>query len=143
MKSLARNHILLLVITLLSYDAIAQTLYIYGGQKHDVYLGCLNCDNYNSKSIWNEYGTYGSSYSSNSIWNEYGTYGSDYSQYSPWNEYAKNPPVIVDKQGDFYGYLTLNEYKANRAEFELALVLYKYYDLIRDDVSTWYKKIFE
>jgi len=31
-------------------------LHIYGGKDHDVYLGCLNCDNYDSNSIWNAYG---------------------------------------------------------------------------------------
>ena len=44
-----------------------------------VYLGKLVTNKYDTDSIWNEYGTYGSQYSSNSIWNEYGTYGSAYS----------------------------------------------------------------
>ena len=83
----------------------AQTLLIYGGSDHDVFLGKLNADCYDSESIWNEYGTYGSKYSSKSIWNEYGTYGSEYSSYSPWNEYASTPPVVVDSRGNFYGYL--------------------------------------
>ena len=48
-----------------------------------------------------------------------------------------------DKEGNFYGYFTVNEYKAKRADFGLALTIYKYYDLIRDDVSKWYDKIFE
>ena len=77
----------------------AQTLLIYGGSDHDVFLGKLNADCYDSESIWNEYGTYGSEYSSKSIWNEYGTYGSEYSSYSPWNEYASTPPVVVDSRG--------------------------------------------
>lgn len=37
----------------------AQTLLIYGGSDHDVFLGKLNADCYDSESIWNEYGTYG------------------------------------------------------------------------------------
>lgn len=40
----------------------SQTLYIYGGEDHDVFLGKLNASKYDSKSIWNEYGTYGSEY---------------------------------------------------------------------------------
>lgn len=119
-----------------------KALHIYGGQSHDTYLGCLNCSDMDKNSIWNEYGTYGSSYNANSIWNEYGTYGSEYNQYSPWNAYSSNPPVIVDKEGNFYGYFTVNEYKDKRAEFELALTIYKYYDLIREDVSKWYDKLF-
>lgn len=121
----------------------AQELYIYGGKDHDVCLGCLTCSEYSSESIWNEYSQYGNEYNSNSIWNEYGTYGNEYSQYSPWNEYGSNPPVIVDKEGNFYGYFTVNKYKRNRAEFDLALIIYKYYDLIRKDVTAWYRKIFE
>lgn len=120
-----------------------QTLHLYGGNNHDVYLGCLNCDSYDSNSIWNEYGTYGNSYNSKSIWNEYGTYGNEYNSNSPWNEYSNDSPVVVDKDGDFYGYFTLNEYRSKRADFKLALTIYKYYDLIRDDVGKWYDKIFE
>ena len=121
----------------------AQHLHIYGGKNHDVYLGCLTCNDYSSESIWNEYSKYGNEYNSNSIWNEYGTYGNEYSQYSPWNKYGSNPPVIVDKDGNFYGYFTRNEYKGKRADFDLALIIYKYYDMIREDVTAWYKKIFE
>lgn len=121
----------------------SQTLHLYGGDNHDVYLGCLNCSNYDSDSIWNEYGTYGSSYNSKSIWNAYGTYGSEYNSYSPWNSYSNDPPVVVDKDGGFYGYFTVNEYKSDRADFDLALIIYKYHDKIREDVSGWYDEIFE
>ena len=131
------------IILIVGINASAQTLHLYGGDNDDVYLGCLNCDSYNSNSIWNEYGTYGSSYNSKSIWNEYGTYGSEYNSNCPWNEYGTNPPVVVDKQGNFYGYFTVNEYNSKRADFNLALTIYKYYDLIREDVDEWYDKIFE
>ncbi len=53
-------------------------LLIYGGQDHKDYLGKINASKYDSESIWNEYGKYGSRYNSKSIWNEYGTYGSKY-----------------------------------------------------------------
>ena len=131
------------IFTLFSLNSFSQTLHLYGGSNSDVYLGCLNCNNYDANSIWNEYGTYGSEYNSNSIWNEYGTYGSEYNSYSPWNEYSSTPPVVVDVDGNFYGYFTLNEYKGDRADFGLALTIYTYYDLIRDDVGEWYDKIFE
>lgn len=121
----------------------SQTLHIYGGQNHDQYLGCLNCNDYDNNSIWNEYGTYGSNYNSMSIWNAYGTYGGEYNNNSPWNPYGTNPPVVVDKNGDFYGYFTVNESTSKRANFSLARSIYKYHDMIKDDVSKWYKKIFE
>jgi hypothetical protein len=123
-------------------NILAQELLLFGGENHKQFLGCLNCGSYDSNSIWNEYGTYGSSYSQNSIWNEYGTYGSEYSSYSPWNEYANNPPVVVDHEGNFYGYLTINAYHDKRAEFRIAKILYQYYDLIREEPEKWYEKIF-
>ena len=135
---------LFLILLLITFQGIiAQTLHLYGGKSHQIYLGCLNCNQYDSNSIWNEYGTYGNQYNTNSIWNEYGTFGSEYSSFSPWNEYASYPPVIVDEDGNFYGYLTVNEFNNKRADFDLALILYKYHDLIKDNVGKWYEKIFE
>jgi len=89
-------------------------LMLFGGENNNVYLGCLNCSEYSVESLFNDYGSYGSEYSSTSIWNQYGTYGSRYSQYSPWNTYALNPPVVVDENGNFYGYFTVNKYHAQR-----------------------------
>lgn len=140
MKKILLTAFLSLVISALVQG---QTLHIYGGNNHDVYLGCLNCNKYDKNSIWNAYGTYGSKYNSNSIWNAYGTYGSKYNSASPWNSYSNDPPVIVDKDGGFYGYFTTKKYKSKRADFDLVEVLYEYHELIRDDVSKWYDKIFE
>lgn len=131
--------ILFSIICLTSYS---QTLHLFGGSNHDIYLGCLNCDNYNSSSIWNESGKYGSNYNPNSIWNKYGKFGNEYNSESPWNSYGGNPPVVVDMDGNFYGYFTINKSKSKRATSDLALVIYEYYDLIRDDVSLWYNKLF-
>jgi hypothetical protein len=138
-----RNIFLGLIIVLFSLPTSAQTLHIYGGRNHDVYLGCLNCSDFNHKSIWNEYGDYGSVYSEYSIWNEYGDYGDEYSDYSPWNSYADNPPVLVDIYGGFYGYLTTNKYKYNRADFKLARILYQFHEDISEDISAWHEAIFE
>lgn len=85
-------------------------LMIFGGMDHKTYLGCLNCSEYASDSVLNQYGTNGSPYSSNSIWNPYSEFGSAYSNYSACNSYASDPPVIVDHNGSFYGRLTLNRY---------------------------------
>ena len=140
MKKIFITSLLSLVVL---YLVQGQTLYIYGGSNHDVYLGCLNCNKYDNNSIWNAYGKYGSKYNSNSIWNAYGSYGSKYNSASPWNSYSNAPPVIKDKNGVFYGYFTTNKYKSKRAEFDLVKVLYENHELIRDDVSKWYDKIFK
>lgn len=135
--------LLTLLMILYGFDCIAQkTLHIYGGQNHDVYLGCLNCNDIDANSIWNEIGKYGNNISSTSIWNDISKYGSDISSYSPWNDIASNPPVILDKDGGFYGYFTTNDIKSKRAEFTLVMTLYKYHDLIKDNVSKWYTKLF-
>jgi hypothetical protein len=131
---------LLIIISLNSFGQ--KTLHIYGGKDHDVYLGCINCSDIDQNSIWNEIGKYGSNVSPSSIWNDISTYGSDISQYSPWNDLASYPPVIVDRDGGFYGYLTTNSINYKRADFDLALTLYKFHDIIKDNVSKWYNKIF-
>ena len=108
-----------------------------------MFLGKLNASEFDTESIWNEYGKYGSKFNTKSIWNEYGTYGSEFSMYSPFNKNASYPPVLVDKNGKFYGYFTVNKYKSKRADFDLVNVIYEYYEDIREDVDEWYEKIFK
>ena len=84
-------------------------LLLFGGTDHDTFLGCLNCSKYDSSSLHNKYSDFGNRYSSNSLFNRYGDYGSKYSSTSACNPYASDPPAIVDRQGNFYGYLTLNK----------------------------------
>jgi hypothetical protein len=93
-------------------------LLIFGGNEHDIFLGCLDCGKYDSDSICNEYGK-GSEYNGQSIFNEYGSYGSEYSSSSPWNEYSSSDsvPVLVDREGKFYGYFTINQYRSNAVGF--------------------------
>ncbi|KAB1230882.1 hypothetical protein [Chryseobacterium viscerum] len=120
----------------------AQTLHLYGGADRDQYLGCLNCDNFDKNSIWNKFSDYGNVFSSKSIWNTYGNYGSTYSTYSPWNTYGAYPPAIVDQDGNFFGFLTLNPYKSERSELELAMILCKHYEEIKKDIDGWYERLF-
>ncbi|REC46584.1 hypothetical protein [Chryseobacterium pennipullorum] len=127
---------------LLSSYFLAQTLHLYGGADKDQYLGCLNCDTFDKNSVWNRYSDYGNVYSSKSIWNTYGNYGSQYSTYSPWNAYASYPPAIVDQDGNFLGFLTLNTYTSERSELELAFILCKHHEDIKKDISGWYDRLF-
>lgn len=143
MNKIIIKKILLLAILFFGNVCFSQTLHLYAGDDHDIYLGCLNCSRYDTNSIWNPYGNYGNSYSDNSIWNQYGKYGNGYNATCPWNQYALKPPVVVDKDGGFYGYLAVNQYQDKRANFELAIILYKYYPEIRKDVGEWHDKIFK
>lgn len=97
-------------------SGLGTTYYVWGGRNYSQYLGyfsCVFCQEYGSDSINNEYGRYGSPYSSTSIRNTYGAYGSPYSSDSACNEYASNPPRVVDARGNYYGELTLNQYRGN------------------------------
>ena len=120
----------------------AQTLLIFGGKNHDEFLGCLNCNKYDKSSIWNAYGDNGSKYNSKSIWNKYGNYGGNYSNESPFNKYASNPPVLVDKDGNFYGYFTAVKYFSKRTDNKLALFIVENWENIGEDVGETYDKIF-
>ncbi|MEE9443233.1 MAG: hypothetical protein V3V99_11275 [candidate division Zixibacteria bacterium] len=73
------------------------------------YLGSIEPNPYDSESIFNEFGPFGSEYSQTSIFNEYCNYGSPYSPYSPFNEYSSTPPKVYVR-GRMIGYLTKNTY---------------------------------
>jgi hypothetical protein len=109
----------------LTQISVAQTkaLMLFGGVGHKTFLGCLNCGNYDSSSVCNAYGQFGSRYQTDSIWNPYGTYGSKYNSSSPWNRYGSDAPAIVDKDGTFYGYLSANRYHTNRTTIRALVAL--------------------
>lgn len=88
------------------------------------FLGVINSNRYDSDSVCNRYGSYGSRYSSTSIWNRYGSYGSDYASYSPFNDYSSYPPIIYQYDGasltPLY-YLTTNTIKSPRLDPNLLM----------------------
>lgn len=79
------------------------------------FLGMLSSNRYQSDSVMNEYGTYGSKYSTTSIFNQYGRYGSPYASYSPFNPYTSTPPQII-LRGQYIGVLTKNTILQNRLD---------------------------
>lgn len=89
---------------------IKYPMYLYSDETKRVFIGKLTTNKYDSESIYNEYGLYGSKYSTTSIWNEYGTYGSKYSLYSAFNQYTIHPPLIIDSDGVIVGRLTVNRF---------------------------------
>ena len=80
---------------------------LFGGNDYSVYLGCWNCNEFDSESIFNRFGNYGSAFSSTSINNQFSQYGSPFASTSACNQFASNPPILVDSRS-FYGELTLN-----------------------------------
>lgn len=99
-------------------------LLLFAGQgsskSHTTFLGCLNCAPTDPSSIFNVNGQYGSTFGLNSIWNKNSQYGSEFGLHSPFNINSTNPPVIVDKIGGFYGYLTINQYYNKRSKLQIA-----------------------
>lgn len=126
-----------------AHSANAQRLLIWGGENHRTFLGCLNGSPLDSESIWNEFGDYGNHFNSTCIWNSFGDFGNPFSSYSPWNEYTTTPPGIYDSKGNFYGYLTRNKSLSKRIDTELTDMICVFYDLIPDNVSKWYDKLFK
>ena len=125
-----------LVLCFALSSAFAQNnmaLLLFGGSDHKTFLGCLNCNQYDSGSICNKYGQHGSKYASESIWNKYGNFGSKYSNESPWNRYASAPPAIVDKGGNFFGYLTANQYNPKRTKIKLYVTLTDLWGEVTDE----------
>jgi hypothetical protein len=88
----------------------ADLIRVFGGPNYDVYLGCFNCNEFHSESIWNRFGSYGNPFSPTSINNQFSQYGNPFSPYSACNEFGSQPPVVVDRR-TFYGELTLNSFR--------------------------------
>ncbi|GIO13579.1 hypothetical protein J19TS2_31340 [Cohnella xylanilytica] len=80
------------------------SLYSYDGK---TYLGKITSNSFDTDSVFNEFGTYGSKFSTSSIWDEFGDYGSSFSNTSAFNKLASQPPAIV-LNGKFIGYVTVN-----------------------------------
>lgn len=86
-------------------------LLLFGGRDHKTYLGCL-CDAAEPDSVISQTGQFGpNGYRMESIWAQFGDYGSSYGSFSPCNRFADHPPVVVSKEGAFYGYLTIDRFK--------------------------------
>jgi hypothetical protein len=73
------------------------------------YLGKLSLNRFDSESIFNEFGSFGSKFSSTSIWNTFSNYGSAFSSLSPFNKFTNTPPMIY-LHGKKFGYLTKNKF---------------------------------
>lgn len=101
----------------------ARDLLLYEDFNRGDYLGCLNCRPSSLDSVCNPAGSFGSRFSVLSIWNSAGDFGSAFSNASPWYRSAQNPPVILDRAGNFFGYLTANRSLANRTNLDALVEL--------------------
>jgi hypothetical protein len=83
-------------------------------------LGKINTNPYDTESILNEYGPFGSQYSATSIFNEYSQYGSQYGFYSINNPYCTQPPKLYIN-GRLLGLVSANSHVPNRISPEAFL----------------------
>jgi hypothetical protein len=98
------------------------------------YLGLVSSNRFDSDSIINRFGDYGSRYSRTSIFNGVGRYGGTLSSTSPWNKMASRPPkVFVGER--FVGYLSANKFKTTRIDPH-ALLAYLYAPQSSESVLT-------
>lgn len=77
------------------------------------FAGCLDCGKYDSDSVCNKYGTYGSKYNPESIWNKYGV-GSKYQSDSPFNKYGSGLKM-VSLSGSYLGQFSMSYEGTNDA----------------------------
>ncbi|WP_193367350.1 hypothetical protein [Pelagibius marinus] len=103
---------------------------LYGGANHSVFLGCLNCSRFDSRSVWNKLSPYGSEYDGDTIWNKISAYGSPYKPLSPWHPQSFDGPVVKDSEGRSYGTFTRNVHDEDRTKVESLLWLLNNYDYV-------------
>jgi hypothetical protein len=115
-----------------SHAQAPKALLLFGGDDHKTFLGCLNCVDTSPLSVCNDVGTYGSDISSDSIWNDIGTFGSDISTDSPWDDLSQDAPIIVDKDGNSYGYFSANSLHHDRTHIGWLVAILDYYDKTND-----------
>lgn len=94
-------------------------LLVFGGPSHDQFLGCFICNEFNQESICNGFGKYGNEFSSDGMFNEFTKFGNEFNSSSPWNEFStsESVPVVVDHEGKFYGYFTINDSRTDAVDF--------------------------
>lgn len=93
-----KNPIIIITVFLVLFITITYAQDENGGSGGE-YLGKYSSNPYDSDSVSNPYGQYGSQYSSQSINNPYSQYGSPYSSESANNPYATDAPVVIGGSG--------------------------------------------
>lgn len=98
--------------------------YIFAQDSALTYLGKASSNPFESDSITNTYGSYGSPFSSTSIRNTYSNFGSAFATYSAYNSFTSSPPILYTLSGGRYiaqAYLTKNTFLYPRVDPDLLL----------------------
>ena len=97
----------------LAQSAITQPrLQIYAGSQHRDYLGCLNCDRFDTNSIWNGYGPFGwdNGYVGQS---RFHGYFQPHGQFSACDPFAADPPLLIDAANTQYSRLNVSKTRSD------------------------------
>ena len=116
-----------------------RSTYSMGRSTDSVYLGRFSENKYDSDSISNRYGQYGSRYG-NTVTNPYSTYGNKYSSSSVTNPYATDAPKIYAEDGTYLGKLSTNKYDPESISNPYGLYGSKYGNNLMNPYSTYGSK---
>ena len=83
---------------------------VMGGRNQDTFLGCITCGEHDVDSVWNQYGRHGWQ-NKFGTWNRFGQHANPYGANSACNQYGSQGPILVDRQGNYYGHLSVNEHQ--------------------------------
>jgi hypothetical protein len=72
----------------------------------NTYLGTIT-NKFETDSIFNEFGLFGSPFGLDSIWNEFGLFGSTFGLHSAFNSFSSSAPMMI-KNNVIIGYITTN-----------------------------------
>ena len=73
-------------------------------------------------------GEHGSIVQHDSIWNVVGPFGSIVSATSPWNTVSNDGPIIVDADGNSYGYFSVNVVHHDRTRVDWLVAALDYFN---------------
>lgn len=102
--------IIIAVVLLASFMPVVYAQQYGDDESDEENLGKYSSNPYDTDSVSNPYGQYGSEYSSKSINNPYGQYGSPYSSKSVNNPYATDTPKLYSQDGKYLGKVSSNPY---------------------------------
>jgi hypothetical protein len=97
-----------------SSNSAANDYLIFGGPDHDQYLGCLSCSEFSSESVFNSISPYGFD-NELGVWSSLRPFRSTISGASACSQFAAKPPIVVDREGNFYWSLTINQFAPRSA----------------------------
>lgn len=101
-----------------SHPGVAQApvnkppILIYAGPLHRDYIGCLDCDQFDGSSIWNDYSSFGLG-NAYPYLTHYANYHAAHGRYSACDPLAEDPPVMINNSHQSFGVLNISETRAD------------------------------